>query len=200
MSRGLPHLTRGERLVGGAGLVLGIAIFLPWYGFGEAEPLIGAELSTAWDWLERIRWPLLATALAAIVLALHAAYRSRGRAAPAAASPLAPAALAILAGLCALMIGYRVLFIPGEALEREIGGFTALAAALVLIGAARATVLERGSGFRQLAGRYAPPPRTSAKPPRAAAKPARPPGTVAKPRRAGRGLFGGQRRSRSSSD
>lgn len=112
----LRRLRVGEWIVGACGLLLLVALFLPWYG----EPS-----STAWEaftFLDVILALLALVAISApIVTATHRVP----------AVPLALESLAALFGLVALvLVLIRLLNLPGELDGREIGVWLALAAVL----------------------------------------------------------------------
>jgi hypothetical protein len=110
----LRRLRVGEYIVGACGLLLLVALFLPWYGPGSA---------TAWESFSILDVILTLLALAAIsVPIVTAAHRVP-------AMPLAVESLTTLFGMLGLvLVLIRVLNLPGEAHGREIGlwlGFVA---------------------------------------------------------------------------
>ena len=118
----LRRLRTGEWLVGAAGLVLLVSLFLAWYG-GDGES------RTGWESLGALDVILALVALAAIAVPIvTAAYRVP-------AVPLALESLVTLVALVAsLMVLFRVLNLPDWADDRELGVWVAFAATLVLTG------------------------------------------------------------------
>jgi len=112
----LRRLRVGEWIVGACGLLLLVALFLPWY----SEPS-----STAWEAFTVLDVILALLALEAIsVPIVTAAHRVP-------ALPLAVESLTALFGLLALLLVLiRVLNLPGDADGRDIGLWLALAATL----------------------------------------------------------------------
>lgn len=133
---------RADLIAGVAGVVLLIAMFLPWFGASEAadEALRDAQQVTqqfgggdvkeldlnenAWQAFEFVKFILLAAALAGI-LSGAAMFAGAGRR-PAAGPAAVTAALGMLA---ALLVLYRVIDPPGEA-TRQVGLFLGFFAAL----------------------------------------------------------------------
>ena len=118
----LRRLRPGEWMVGAAGLVLLISLFLVWYeGDGESR--------TGWESLGALDMILALVALAAIAVPIvTASYRVP-------AVPLALESLLTLVALVAsLMVLFRVLNLPDWANERELGVWVAFAATLGLTG------------------------------------------------------------------
>lgn len=151
------RLRVGEWAVGAAGLVLLVALFLPWYrgeegtpppaGWSAYAPLEdGARTLTGWQALGALDVVLALLALAAVAVpVVTAAYRVP-------AVPLAHQTLVALAApLVTLAVLVRVLNLPDWATGREIGLWTGLVATLgVTAGALIAMRDER----RSPAGRH----------------------------------------------
>jgi hypothetical protein len=131
----LRRLRTGEWVTGASGLVLAVALFLPWY-----EDVTGWEAFTVLDLI------LALLALAALSVPIVTA----GHRVP--ALPLALQSLTALYGLlCVVLVLIRVLNLPGDAHGREPGLWIALAAVLgVTAGALLAMRDER----RSPAGRH----------------------------------------------
>jgi hypothetical protein len=114
------------------GVVLAIAVFLPWYS-ADIGTVFTAGGSTGWESTAIAKWALALGVVAAAASALLAL--DAGGAMPLDA-PIARAlgwlVLAVFA-LAAVLVGYRLIALPGpvpEFLSREIGVFLAMAAAL----------------------------------------------------------------------
>ncbi|HMJ95470.1 MAG TPA: hypothetical protein VK486_06435 [Thermoleophilaceae bacterium] len=125
----LRRLRAGEWLAGIAGLVLLVALFLPWYRAGTDSVAAGWTLYSplgalsGWQSLGALDVVLAVVALFAlaipVVTALHRAP----------AVPLAHQALTVIVGLLAvILVLIRVLNMPDWAVEREWGLWVALAA------------------------------------------------------------------------
>jgi hypothetical protein len=116
----LRRLRVGEWLVGACGVLLLVALFLPWYSLGAAwtmDPAFaGNGELTAWEAFTVLDVILLLLALAALsVPIVTAAHRVP-------ALPLALESLTALFGLlCVILVLIRVLNLPGEADTRDIG-------------------------------------------------------------------------------
>jgi hypothetical protein len=112
----LRRLRVGEWIVGAAGVLLLVALFLPWYG----EPS-----ASAWESFSILDLILALVALAAIAVpVLTATHRVP-------ALPLAYESLIALLGLiCVVLVLIRVLNLPGEADSREWGLWVGLVATL----------------------------------------------------------------------
>jgi hypothetical protein len=112
----LRRLRVGEWIVGACGVLLLVALFLPWYG----EPS-----STGWESFSVLDLILALLAIAAIsVPVVTATHRVP-------ALPLALESLTALFGLLGLLlVVIRVLNLPGEADGREIGLWLGLAATI----------------------------------------------------------------------
>jgi hypothetical protein len=116
----LRRLRTGELITGASGLVLLVALFLPWY-----EDLSGWEAFSVLDLI------LALLALAALSVPIVTA----GHRVP--ALPLALQSLTALFGMLGLLLVlFRVLNLPGDAHKREWGLWLALAAVLGIVGGA----------------------------------------------------------------
>ena len=135
----LRRLRAGEWLAGVSGLVLLLALFLPWYG-GEAgspppagwsayAPLEnGAASLTGWQSLGALDVLLAVVALAALAIPVVTAVHRVP------AVPLAHQSLTALVGLLALLLVLiRVLNMPDWAVEREWGLWVALAGTVGIV-------------------------------------------------------------------
>jgi hypothetical protein len=135
----LRRLRAGEWIAGVSGLVLLVALFLPWYG-GEAGspppagwtvygPLDnGAAALTGWQSLGALDIVLAAVALAALAIPVVTAVQRVP------AVPLAHQSLTTLVGfLAVLLVLIRVLNMPDWAVEREWGLWVGLAATLGVV-------------------------------------------------------------------
>jgi hypothetical protein len=157
----LRRLRVGEWVVGACGVLLLVALFLPWYGPGSAS---------AWEAFTVLDVILALLALAAIAVPVATATHR---------VPAMPLALESLTALCGmiglLLVLIRVLNLPGDAHERDIGLWLGLAASLgIAAGALIAIRDERPSP----AGRHTDlsgVPVSS--PPQVEKVPAPPPGT-----------------------
>jgi hypothetical protein len=143
------RLRRGELLAGGGAVVLLFSLFLlPWYGVkGLFEPtaatLPGAGLSVdGWHGLSDLRWLTLIT----VALALALVWLQASRNAP--ALPVAVSVILTVVGLIeAIALLYRVLInVPGpnSIIDRKVGGFVGLVAAIVLEYGAFRSLREEG--------------------------------------------------------
>jgi hypothetical protein len=158
----LRRLRAGEWIAGISGLVLFVALFLPWYG-GEAgspppkgwtayAPLEnGAASLTGWQSLGALDVVLALVALSALAIPLVTAFHRVP------AVPLAHQSLTALVGaLAVLLVLIRVLNMPDWASDREWGLWVALAATVgVTAGGLRAMRderLTRGSRHTDLTG------------------------------------------------
>ena len=115
----LRRLRVGEWIVGACGLLLLIALFLPWYG----DPS-----STAWEAFTVLDVILMLLALAAIAVPIVTAIHRVP------ALPLALESLVALFGvLGVILVLIRVLNLPGEADSRDIGLWLGLLATIGII-------------------------------------------------------------------
>ncbi len=156
------RLRAGEWIVGGAGVALLVALFLPWYGPGDA---------TAWESFDVIDVILAALALGAIALVpMTASQRTPSTA-------IAYEALLCLAALVGLVIlVVRTLNLPDWADSRELGLWIGLGAgAAVVVGCMVAMRDERLSSPGRLTDSTGVP--VSA-PPEIETLPAPPPGAT----------------------
>jgi hypothetical protein len=112
----LRRLRVGDWIVGASGLLLLVALFLPWYGPGSAS---------AWESFSILDVILTLLALAAISVPIVTATHRVP------AMPLAVESLTALFGMLGLvLVLIRVLNLPGEAHDREIGLWLGLVATL----------------------------------------------------------------------
>jgi hypothetical protein len=122
----LRRLRAGEWVMGGSGLLLLIALFLPWY-----EGLSGWEAFTVLDLI------LALLALAALSVPLVTAWHRVP------ALPLALESLTVLFAVVGLLlVVVRVLNLPGDAHGREWGLWLALAAVLAILTAGLAAMRD----------------------------------------------------------
>lgn len=126
------QLSQGAKIAGGAGILLLVSLFLPWY---EVEASFGAfsasENGSAWEVFSFIDLVLFITAAAAIAVAVLSA-QNRTAALPIPAGQL----LLGLGALATLLVIYRVLDVPNGDIEtdavdigRKFGLFVGLIAA-----------------------------------------------------------------------
>lgn len=116
----LRRLRAGEWITGAAGATLLVALFLPWYGPGDA---------TAWEAFSVIDVLLAALALAAIVLVGVVATQETPSVSIAYEGLLAVAALFGL-----VILAFRILNLPDGADTRELGAWLGLGAGIALVG------------------------------------------------------------------
>ncbi|MET0614960.1 MAG: hypothetical protein ABW142_05905 [Thermoleophilaceae bacterium] len=115
----LRRLRAGEWIVGASGVLLLVALFLPWYGDPSA---------TAWESFTVLDVILALLALAAIAVPIVTAAQRVP------ALPLAYESLTALFGLFGLiLVLIRVLNLPGDADGREIGLWLGLVATLGIL-------------------------------------------------------------------
>ena len=123
------RLTQGQKIAGGAGLILLISLWLSWYGadLGGLADSIGIDATVnAWGAFDLVDIVLFLTALAALALAALAASNTRVD------LPVAPALIvAGLGVLSVLLILYRILNQPGpnELIDVKFGAFIGLLSA-----------------------------------------------------------------------
>ena len=140
----LRRLRAGEWIAGVAGLVLLVALFLPWYG-DEA----GSR--TGWQSLGALDVVLAIVAMSALAIPIVTAIHRVP------AVPLAHQSLTTLVGILAsVLVLIRVLNMPDWAVEREWGLWVALAATLAIatggLIAMRDERLTRGKRHTDLTG------------------------------------------------
>jgi hypothetical protein len=115
----LRRLRVGEWIVGACGLLLLVALFLPWYG----EPS-----KTAWEAFTVLDVVFLLLALAALAVPIVTATQ------PVPAMPLATESLTALFGVIGLvLVLIRVLNLPGDATGRDIGLWLGLVAVFGIV-------------------------------------------------------------------
>lgn len=149
----LSKVDTNERLVGGGGIVLLVALFLSWYGVtGLSVNGVNIHANTGytlngWDSISVGRWLFLITAVLAIILAIT---ESNGQQLN---LPVTPSVmLAGLGGLSVLWIVLRILIHPegGLSLSAKYGIFVALVGAALLTFGARRSMHEDGASFDEL--------------------------------------------------
>jgi hypothetical protein len=118
----LRRLRLGEWVVGASGVLLFVALFLPWYGDGLAN---SSQTLSAWEAFAVLDVILALIALAAITVPIVTATHRVP------AVPLALESLTTLIGLIGLvLVVIRVLNLPGDADGREWGLWVGLVAML----------------------------------------------------------------------
>ena len=133
----LGRLRVADWIAGAAGLALIVSLFLPWYSDDGGD-------ATAWEAFSVADVVLLLGGLIALAVLLAGALQRTAALHTAVVSLATP--IAIVAALVAL---YRGLNAPGDGLERELGYFVGMLAALVAaVGCWRSMMDERvvGSG------------------------------------------------------
>ena len=109
-----------EWLTGLAGVVLLVSLFLPWYGAGDAT-------ATGWESFAITDFLLALLALMAIALPVITAFQRT------AAVPQAWTALIMLVVVPAIVaVAFRLINLPGEGLERELGAWLGALATLAV--------------------------------------------------------------------
>ncbi|WP_372787732.1 hypothetical protein [Paraconexibacter sp.] len=126
------QLSQGAKIAGGAGLLLLISMFLPWYDVSASFAGFSASNSgNAWEVFGFIDLVLFVTAVAAIAVAVMATQNRS------AALPVPPGQLLLaLGGLATVLVVFRVLSVPdggidvdGVDVSRKFGLFVGLIAA-----------------------------------------------------------------------
>jgi hypothetical protein len=140
----LRRLRAGEWIAGVSGLLLLVALFLPWYGDDAGS-------RTGWESLGALDVVLAVVALSALAIPVVTALERVP------AVPLAHQSLTTLIGLLAVvLVLIRVLNMPDWAVEREWGLWVALVATLGIAGgglvAMRDERLTRGERHTDLTG------------------------------------------------
>jgi hypothetical protein len=144
----LRRLRPAEWMIGGWGLLLLVALFVPWYGVGSEggwtmyAPLSSGGTATGWEALGVLDVILAFIALAAIAVPIVAAsYRVP-------AVPLAHESLLALVALVALiLVLFRVLNLPDWAGERELGLWAALVATIGIFGSSLIAMRDERTPF-----------------------------------------------------
>jgi hypothetical protein len=144
----LARLRRGELIAGGAAIVLLALMFLtPWYGltstFARTAETLGVPTSAnAWHSLAYVRWLMLLTIVAALLLVYFQA---------ACKAPALPVSLSLivtaLSVLTALALIYRVLInVPGpdHLLEQKLCAYLGLLSALAIVYGGYASLRTEG--------------------------------------------------------
>ncbi|HEV2789714.1 MAG TPA: hypothetical protein VGV69_00260 [Solirubrobacterales bacterium] len=143
------RLTQGEKIAGVAAIVLFISMFFAWFGFDTPGNELGISIDlsfNAWESFDFIDLVLFVTVLVAVGSALV-------KAADAAIDFPLNAVVAVLGGLCTLLVLYRIVDPPGGA-DREWAVFLGLIlSALVAYGGYRA-MQEEGSSFAEVGDRF----------------------------------------------
>jgi len=144
----LNKLTTGEKIAGGAAIALLISMWFAWFGFdnpGEALGIGGKFTFNAWesfDFIDLILFLTVVVTVGSVVAKASDALID---------FPFNPV-VAILGGLCVLLVLYRIIDPPGGS-EREWGVFLGLIlSALVAYGGYRA-MEEEGSSFAEISER-----------------------------------------------
>lgn len=126
------QLSQGAKIAGGAGILLLISLFLPWYSVEASFGGFSAsENGSAWEVFSFIDLVLFITAAAAIAVAVLAAQNRS------AALPVPPGQLLLgLGALATLLVIFRVINVPDGDIEsdavdigRKFGLFVGLIAA-----------------------------------------------------------------------
>ena len=116
----LRRLRTWEWLTGLAGVVLLVSLFLPWYGAGDAT-------ATGWESFAITDFLLALLALMAIALPVVTAIQRT------AAVPQAWTALIMLVVVPAIVaVAFRLINLPGEGFERELGAWLGALATLAV--------------------------------------------------------------------
>ena len=153
-------LTTGDIIAGVGGIVLLIALFLPWYGVSADIPGVGSlsESASGWEVLSLIDILLFLIAVAAIAIV---AARAAG-ALP--ADIPAPVILLALGALAVLLVIFRIIDIPTDGdvpdqidLSRKVGIFLALIGAAAVAYGGWRTNTETPTGRRTPATDPPPP-------------------------------------------
>lgn len=144
----LDRLSTGEKIAGGAAIVLFISMFFAWFGFdnpGEALGIGGSITFSAWESFDFIDLILFVTVLVTVGSLVAKASDALVD------FPFNPV-VTVLGGLCLLLILYRIID-PPYGTDREWGVFLGLIlAALVTYGGYRA-MEEEGSSFAEIGDR-----------------------------------------------
>jgi hypothetical protein len=152
MELDLGRLRRGELIAAGSAVVLLAVLFvLKWYGVGGAIGAFAAQagVSTSvngWHALTILRWLMLLTIIAALVLAyLQASQRSP--ALPVSASVI----VSVLGGLLTILLIYRVLINepgPDNLVDQKVGAFIGLLSAVGITYGGYESMREEGLSIR----------------------------------------------------
>jgi hypothetical protein len=123
-------MRRAEPVAGIGGLLLLVALFLPWYGaavqFMDSFARPSRAIGTAWEVFSVIDVLLALLALLAIAVPI-VSLMARGPALPVASAVIASA----LGWIAVLLVGFRLVDSPGVAIELRYGAWLALAGALI---------------------------------------------------------------------
>jgi hypothetical protein len=133
----LRRLRAGEWLAAAGGVALIVSLLLPWYGAPPDDSRTGFEALSIVDVL------LVLVALVALALAVLQATQDGP------AKPIAAGVLSVPAGLLAtLLVAFRLIDAPADALEVRAGVWLALVAALAIVaGAWLSIATERVRGL-----------------------------------------------------
>ncbi len=162
------RLSTGEKIAGGAAVLLFISMFFAWFGYeipGGELGIGGSFTFNAWESFDFIDLVLLVTVVATLAAVIATATDA------VVDLPLNPV-VAVLGGLSLLLVLYRIIDPPGET-DREFGVFLGLIlSGLVAYGGYRA-MQEEGSSFAEVGDRFSgggpgdgqPPSSTTPPPP-----------------------------------
>ena len=135
------RLQRAELVQLAAGLILGLALFLPWYATDPATPAAAVEGHTgdvtAWTAHPTLRWFLVGV----VVLAVWSAVQSLLRQQPTPGVARGESSVVVAVMVAGLVLFFGWVDRPGEpaaAIDLGLGWFVALAASLVGLAAAAA--------------------------------------------------------------
>ena len=144
----LDRLSTGEKIAGVSAIVLLISMWFAWFGFdnpGEALGIGSSITFNAWESFDFIDLILFVTVVVTVVSVVAKASDALVD------FPFNPV-VAVLGGLCVLLVLYRIIDPPGGS-DREWGAFLGLIlAALVTYGGYRA-MEEEGSSFAEIGDR-----------------------------------------------
>ncbi len=188
----LNRLTQGEKIAGVSAILLFISMFFAWFGFDtgveELQNQFGIEVGatsftfSAWESFDFIDLVLLLTVIVAVATVML-------RASDMAVEFPLNTAVAVLGGLSALLVLYRIIDPPGSA-DREWGVFLGLVlSALVAFGGYRA-MQDEGVSFGDAADRLSgggdspsggPPSSQTPPPPPSSQTPPSPPSSQTPP-------------------
>ncbi len=144
------RISFGEMVAGVSGLVLFVVMFFPWYQVeADVSGFSGSDSANAWQALDFISIVLLLVVLVAVGMAV-----ARAAGAMPAQLPVPPGTIVAAAGaLAILLILFRIISIPGPDvdidgvdLDRQIGIFLGLLAAIGIAFGGYTAMNERASG------------------------------------------------------
>jgi hypothetical protein len=163
------RLRRGELIVGGGALALAVAMFLlPWYGvksvLAPGLALSGHPTSfDGWNGLSHVRWLVLVTLLAAVLLV----WLQGARRAPALPATFG-AIVTVLGMLTVLALIYRVLInVPGanSLVDRKVGAYVGLVGSVAVFYGGYASLRQEGLSDRDAVTEIETVPLTGARAP-----------------------------------